>query len=193
MGSGAVSRQGVSIIIINLTKGVTMRITYLFLFIILPVITLAQNEYLSPHPVDFQIVYNVYAPEGAEVRCGEVDMRKETGNFNIPMDGEFHIQGSYDPKNMFVTEVTLMIVPNVSTDYYWLLIEMGYAIGTIIDMVSPFDMTEQDKGAIIDELGIIDGRMYDGKTGEVQAGNRKYWYYISSVTGIWFGVEAVFP
>jgi|GEM_PF-4972979 len=166
-----------------------MRLIKILFLLTLPLTVFAQKGYLANSPEDFKSNYNLNASKDSDIRCNKVLENKSANTFQIPMDGEFSILGSYKPNTGQVTDITLIIVPNESSNAYSMLTEMIYAISNILDVTSHFQMSEETKVAIINKLGILSQSPKDGLNNKVQLGHRKYWYTVSYTTGIWFGVE----
>lgn len=168
-----------------------MRIIKILLIIVLPLSVFAQRDYLASSPEKFKFSFNVNAANESKVRCQDVILKQANHTFQIPMDGEFSVLGSFEGDTRQVTDITLIIVPNNSTVPYNMIVEMGYVLSNILDITSQFQMDEEMKMVLIDKLGILRRDPSNGQYREAEFGNCKYWYEVSTTTGIWFGVEVL--
>jgi hypothetical protein len=121
--------------------------------------------------------------------CGSLKFTDGSVNdaFNASIDDNLALIGSIDKATKQLLSVTLLAVPDGTQDGAY---DMVLAIGQLIATAAP-ELDGEKRGLLLRDTGLFDSGLKDGSSGSYILGDRKFFYSVSSVVGIWFGVEAI--
>lgn len=127
----------------------------------------------------------------SNLRCETLKL--ETGavndSFIASVTENIALIGSIDKKTQQLQSVT-MIAQGDGTMHSGANIMLG--IGQLIMATAP-ELDAKGRGQLLKDMGLTPENLEDGKEGRHVIGNKKFFFSMSDLIGLWFGVEAVEP
>lgn len=127
----------------------------------------------------------------SNLRCETLKL--ETGavndSFIASVTENIALIGSIDKKTQQLQSVT-MIAQGDGTIHSGANIMLG--IGQLIMATAP-ELDAKGRGQLLKDMGLTPENLKDGKDGRHVIGNKKFFFSMSDLIGLWFGVEAVEP
>lgn len=65
-------------------------------------------------------------------------------------------------------------------------------IGQLIMTIAP-ELDAKGRGQLLKDMGLTPENLEDGAEGRYTIGNKKFFFTMSDMIGLWFGVEAIDP
>lgn len=127
----------------------------------------------------------------SNLRCESLNL--ETGavndSFIASVTENIALIGSIDKKTQQLQSVT-MIAQGDGSIHSGANIMLG--IGQLIMATAP-ELDAKGRGQLLKDMGLTPENLKDGKEGRHVIGNKKFFFSMSDLIGLWFGVEAVEP
>lgn len=120
-------------------------------------------------------------------------LKFEKGPINDSFTGSINenivFVGSIDKKTQKLQSVT-MIAQGDGTMKSGANIMLG--IGQLIMTIAP-ELDAKGRGQLLKDMGLTPENLEDGAEGRYTIGNKKFFFTMSDMIGLWFGVEAIDP
>lgn len=124
-----------------------------------------------------------------KLSCEELVLSEGAVNdsFTVNLSKTIALVGTIDKKSKNLKTVTLIGAGDGTQESGFLILQ---GIGQFIATTAP-ELDSDGRGKLLEDMGFGASRLQEGSQGSYVMGTRKFFYSFSSMTGLWFGVEAV--